>query len=413
MKVKDVFTPGSLPTVTFIDDHIKEKQKILADAIEMGSVVISIAGPSKSGKTVFVENFIGKDNLLHITGAGVDEPNKLWKRVFDLIGTPLETTDSQEKSFLGNFTGNIKAEAGILIKAKGEIGASGSWGNKKIQSHILNFDPLQLLIKELGGTGFVLFIDDFHYITNEAQKEISEQIKEAIRNNVKIICASVPYHSDDVIRANPDLRGRTVNIDFDFWDIDNLTKIATKGFSELTISSRSEFIKKLAIESAGSPQLMQSLCLHSCFEADIRERSTSSIDMPHHKEFYNKVCGRTALTVDYSSIVDKLKDGPKIRGEERKKFLLKDGEQSDVYPLLLKAISQDPPQLTFRYANLSARISEICNGPAPSGSSIMGACNQMSNIANNAANQIVLEWDSDNDVLDLRDPYLLFYLRWT
>lgn len=36
----------------------------------------------------------------------------------------------------------------------------------------------------------------------------------------------------------------------------------------------------------------------------------------------------------------------------------------------------------------------------------------MSNIANGAANQLIIEWDSDNDVLDILDPYLLFYLRW-
>jgi hypothetical protein len=34
-------------------------------------------------------------------------------------------------------------------------------------------------------------------------------------------------------------------------------------------------------------------------------------------------------------------------------------------------------------------------------------------IANAATNSEVIEWDSENDVLDIRDPYLLFYLRWS
>jgi Zn-dependent protease with chaperone function len=34
-------------------------------------------------------------------------------------------------------------------------------------------------------------------------------------------------------------------------------------------------------------------------------------------------------------------------------------------------------------------------------------------IANSSTNAEIIEWDSENDVLDIRDPYLLFYLRWS
>ncbi|MCP6473840.1 hypothetical protein NL509_28760, partial [Klebsiella pneumoniae] len=73
-------------------------------------------------------------------------------------------------------------------------------------------DPLQLLKSEIGNTDFVVFIDDFHYINRDVQAEIAKQIKDAIANGCKFICASVPYHSDDVIRGNADLRGRIFNI---------------------------------------------------------------------------------------------------------------------------------------------------------------------------------------------------------
>jgi hypothetical protein len=52
MKVKDVFTRGRFPTVTYVEDHLIEKKKQLEDTLDAGSVLISISGPSKSGKTV-------------------------------------------------------------------------------------------------------------------------------------------------------------------------------------------------------------------------------------------------------------------------------------------------------------------------------------------------------------------------
>src|SRR3569832_2390924 len=80
-----------------------------------------------------------------------------------------------------------------------------------------------MLIKELGGTDFVVFIDDFHYVPREVQGEVARQIKEAIRNNVKVICASVPYHANDVNKGNTNLRGRVFSIDFDYWKPDVLS----------------------------------------------------------------------------------------------------------------------------------------------------------------------------------------------
>jgi len=37
---------------------------------------------------------------------------------------------------------------------------------------------------------------------------------------------------------------------------------------------------------------------------------------------------------------------------------------------------------------------------------------QIAAIANESENRTIIEWDGENDVLDMRDPYLLFYLRW-
>ena len=190
MRATEVFTPGKLPVVTYIDDHLKEQSKVLIDALETGAVVISLAGPSKSGKTVFIEKNIGKDRLIQVTGAGITEANKLWDRVFDIVGTPISMRSTSASSFEGSIGGKLGGEAGVLVSATGELSASGKWSKSNSEQTDVAVDYLQLLIRELANTGLVVFIDDFHYIPRPVQIEISNQIKEAIRNNVIFIVAS-------------------------------------------------------------------------------------------------------------------------------------------------------------------------------------------------------------------------------
>lgn len=414
MKASEIFTPGGYPNHTLVDDHLVSKQQQLIDTLDIGSMLVSISGPSKSGKTVFVKKALGTQNLLEVTGAGVQSANDLWMQVFDLLGTPVTQVQSKSSSTNVSASGKATGQTSIIV-AKGSVEGGVTIGHTgtSLTTETYAIDPLQLLKSEIGNTDFVVFIDDFHYINRDVQAEIAKQIKDAIANGCKFICASVPYHSDDVIRGNADLRGRIFNIDFDYWDESALKSIADKGFKLLNINPESEVVDNLVKESAGSPQLMQYLCLNSCFELNARITCEHTLNYPNDSALLENVCKRTLASADYSSIVDKMKDGPKVRGSDRKSYISIDGWQGDVYVFLLKAIGRNPPTLTFRYSDLVSRVASLCYGDSPSGSSITSACQHSTAIANGAASNSIIEWDQENDVLDIRDPYLLFYLRWT
>ncbi|HXW40921.1 MAG TPA: hypothetical protein VEK75_06945, partial [Xanthobacteraceae bacterium] len=125
--------------------------------------------------------------------------------------------------------------------------------------------------REIGGSNFVLFVDDFHYIPKEVQTEIGKQIKAAAEAGVRICTASVPHRKDDVVRSNPELRGRVTGIDSEYWNESELTQIAHKGFAELNMDVSPNVIQRFAREAFGSPQLMQAICLNACFEQQVNE----------------------------------------------------------------------------------------------------------------------------------------------
>lgn len=414
MRVFDVFTPTGTPTITLVEDHLIKKKQQFADALEQGGVLINIAGPSKSGKTVFIKSIVGGENLISVSGAGVQTPDELWTRVFHVIGTPVESGQSGEQASTVGLSGSAKAGGSLLFaKAEGQIGATGSLSTKEGTSTKKAVDFLQLLIGELAGSGMVLFIDDFHYVPRGVQETLARQIKEAIDKDVRIVCASVPNHTEDVLRANADLRGRIVTIDFDFWPVDALRKIPELGFGALNISVDEATIQSLISEVAGSPQLMQSICLNACLESGVRSRSDEPFALPSNTDFYGEVCYRTAAIADYSSTLEKLEEGPKTRGTDRKQYALRDGSIGDVYTILLRAIVLDPPSLHFRYSELQDRIKAICESDTPVGSSVTGACLHIAQLANDGKDRTIIAWEQSEDVLDIRDPYLLFYMRWS
>jgi hypothetical protein len=80
-------------------------------------------------------------------------------------------------------------------------------------------------------------------------------LKEAVRLGVKVVTAAVSHRGDDVVRANPELRGRVHAIDLKYWQPAELKKIAEYGFETLNLSVDQSTVDYFVRESAGSPQL--------------------------------------------------------------------------------------------------------------------------------------------------------------
>jgi hypothetical protein len=115
------------------------------------------------------------------------------------------------------------------------------------------------------------------------------------------------------------------------------------------------------------------------------------------------------LATDYSTMLNALHAGPKQRGTERKQFNFIDGTRGDVYRCVLLAMRADPPSLSFPYEDILGRARRVCTGESPVGSSVAESLAQMARLARTVQKAPVIEWDED--VLDIVEPYFLFFLR--
>ena len=413
----EVFTPNSFPNHTYVQRDQQLQEKLLTNWVDTSGQIASVSGPSKAGKTVLVERVVGGGNLITVSGASIREPDQLWERVLDWYGEPhstIATRADTRTEVKGNERGATLGLPGT--NATNRSLASNQNATMETTAATAHRRGLPQVVQELANTKFTILLDDFHYIPNNIQSDVAQQLKDAAGRGVRICVASVPHRADNVVRALPELRGRVLAVDVDYWNRKELLEIPRLGCELLGIHIDNPSLTMFATEAAGSPQLMQSICRWMCLQLAVREAVTPPRAVTLDEATRKEILFLTSQTVDFRSLLRALIAGPKARPGERKKYNHRDGKEGDVYLTLLRAIAMDPPRLTLEYGELGKRLEELCrpNEP-PDGASIVRTCVALGQIAQTMAEPTgpSLEWDDRDQVLVLPDPYLLFYLRWS
>ena len=411
VRATSVFTPTDVPTITYVERMTRNYEQELRQAFTIPKMIVSISGPSKSGKTVLVSKVVTKDNLIHIYGATIKTAADLWINVLAWMGGATEITETNGSKLAGGINATVGGKVGVPLVAQGKADVQGSatFESNSSTAKKAALSNLDQVVKDIGGSDFVVFIDDFHYIEKKVRDEIGKEIKAAAELGVRICTASVPHRSDDVVRSNTELRGRVTAIDMSYWSTKELEEIAFRGFKELNVDVAPSVLTGLSNEAFGSPQLMQAISLNFCFETNIGETLGEQIRIDMGANDVRKVLERTSTTTDFSTMVTALHAGPKQRGTERKQFKFTDGSVGDVYRCVLLAFASDPSSLSFRYDEMLKRATALCHGESPVGSSVSESLAQMAKLAKTVQEAPVIEWDED--VLDIVEPYFLFFLR--
>ncbi len=414
LSAHDVFTPSSFPEHSYVARRDADLEEQLRFALKTKGQIVSLSGPSKSGKTVLVEKVVGKEHLVPVVGAGIQAADQVWTRVLDWLDAPVEVQKGDASGLMTSARAGARVGGNVVV-ATGFATGHLQTGVKKESMTTTKEQRrgLETVIEAIGETEHVVLVDDFHYMPREVQVEVAKQLKEASRRDVRIVTAAVPHRADDVVRANPELRGRVASVDVPYWKTADLVRIAEAGFDALNVDFDKKSAESLAREAAGSPQLMQALCLYACFVLGATERFATRAEKALLAADLVKVCKLTCTVCDFRSLVDVLDAGPR-RGAERKTYKFDDESSGDVYRAVLKAIASEPLALTFTYDAILDRVEKVCVGEVPPGSSIALALAHIDKLAlDQVPTSRVLEWDEGKQVLDIPDPYFMFYLRWS
>ncbi|HBZ80812.1 MULTISPECIES: ATP-binding protein [Brevibacillus] len=394
LKANEVFIPGAFPKYTYISRQSSEfdisYEFRLNQSLNTVGFLTSIVGPSKTGKTVLCEKVIGIDKMKDFSGSDFKESEDFWVTIAKRVGLPLESDQTEQRT----------------IQGQGIAGTREGVASSTTEKYHSNKDKVIQYFLE---NDWVLVLDDFHYASPNMQMEIAYQLKDAIRKYFKTVVISLPHRSDDAIRKNSDLSGRLNLINIEPWNTKELREIAVTGFGKLGLNINSTLANNMAQESLSSPQLMQSICLNLSLLLDIDNKDNPKLDSSMLKKAYEM----TSLNLlSYREVARKLKNGPNPRGQKRKTYTINSGNQVDIYELLLKALSVDPPKVSLFIDEMKRRMDALVSDTdKPDRLKIKTTIGQVQSIMQTSEPMYQVFEYKDDEVYIL-EPLFLFYLRW-
>lgn len=388
LKAENIFKPGAFPEYTYVSRNYENTgisyELRLKQALRTAGCLTSIIGPSKMGKTILCEQVIGLDNIVEVSGADFNENTDFWAIIAAKVGLP--------------YMGEITTER---ASAEGKSEERDS----KSEKYILSKDKI---IRYYIENNKILVIDDFHYASTEMQMKMAQQLKDAIRRELKVVVVSLPHRADDAIRQNADLSGRLSLINIETWKEEDLKKIAIKGFDKLEIKITDNIAEKLAIECLTSPQLMQYICLSICTLLEDEKK------LEVNDEILEKAYRFTTINFNYADVVSVLIKGPNPRGQQRKLYRTVDGKELDLYGIIVESLAKNPPMTELDFESFYNRIFNVIEENDRLKLEKQTVRNHLNHLQEllEGKEEIyrAIEW-KDGKVYVL-DPLFLFYLRW-
>lgn len=408
-KIEDVFNPKSFPEKTYVSRVFNGKESLedrLVRALSMKGNLVFVSGASKSGKTVLCRKVIPQDKVVNLSGVQISSKEAFWQHIAEQlpVSDRVTITNANNIENTNSYTGKVGINVGVEFAGNGTKQHAAS---SLSQVSIVNNRTERQIVKYMLDNNKVLLIDDFHYASEEAQYYVARVLKTELFNGLKAVVVSLPHRCDEVILRNPDLIGRTMLVEMPPWNTSDLEKIAVTGFGLLKMQLPQDLLKKIALESISSPQLMQENCFYLAYFLQ-KETLTATSDLI--KRCFQTVAENYA---SYDVLFEAVRLGPPRGRGKRKLYLLKEGMKVDIYCLLLCAFKVDPPVEKIDMDDLKQRLISVLavNEVMPTVSQLSATINKIvAKIESTFPGLDVLAYK--NQCLYILDPFFLFTLRW-
>ena len=422
--------PGRYPEHTYNSrsDHQLE-QKLLEYVRERGSI-LTLVGPTKTGKTVLLERVI--DNPIWVDGQGLDDLDTFWSIIGDELSLHVQIGVEKEKNTAATAVARVSGGLPFLVNAEG--GGDFTAGSSELTQTVTVRSLAAGVKKALLASGRTLVVDDFHFITRPVQTEIVRAVKPLVYKGLPAIFTAISHRVNDSTSVVEDMIGRVDPFEIELWDVDELLVIAAKGFPLLNaVDEDFSIAKRLAQMSFGSPHIMQRLCRELCKVNDLHETSPISKRLQPPPDWDLFFTAHVDATM--GSWFKRLLSGPEEGSKKRTSWTLKNGVIVDGYGLVLAALAATGPKLSLSKEEVGRSVGEVLEGTAaPAPHQNTRVLLQMSRIALTRLSepapteeeldgddgtlaggvQPVLEYveDGPNSVLHIADPFFAYYLRW-
>lgn len=93
MQVSDVFRDSGYPKYTYVERRDGEKEKSLETQLLKRATIVSLSGPSKSGKSVLVDHIVKQTSRIDgdsvvIRGNNINSKEDIWNNALEKLNIP-------------------------------------------------------------------------------------------------------------------------------------------------------------------------------------------------------------------------------------------------------------------------------------------------------------------------------------
>lgn len=410
LRLRDVFTPGGLPSVTYVSrDHLDLEKKI-SDALARSFAFTVVTGPTKSGKSVLCRRVLETSPLVIVEGGQIRSESDFWTH----IAYQLNIASGAVKAHTETSTTTVTAEGGGGLPGVFQAKGGSAQANADQQSASLSYDNVMVIatITRLLETKSSLMVDDFHYIDQPIQRIIIQALKSAVFKGLAVFLLAVPHRAFDPLTVENEVEGRFKHIAIPQWALDDLIRIPNLGFPALNVEVERSVQRRICEDSFGNPLLVQEICSEFCLNNEVTEtqRRIRPLDSKLLESTYSEMAASKGFPT-----YQRLKRGPEGRGA-RQLRQMKGGGKEDIYTAIITSIARLGPKPTTTFEDIRVSLRQIIapDIAMPTRAQIISGLNNMSRIARDRAQgEPPLEWSADEAQLVIIDPFLLFYLKWS
>lgn len=409
-RTNSVFVPGGLPELTYVRREHSLEGRVSAVTDNLCQLV-AVTGPTKSGKTVLVSRVLPRTEAVWVDGGTVREEGDLWEDILEQLDGFTTTQVSAGASRDAHVEGEAGGKAGIplLAEAKGSVRSGLSRTRHGETTEGREVSARTGAVRALRETRRPFVIDDFHYLDRSIQGLVIRALKPLVFEGVPVVVIAIPHRRYDAVKVEREIAGRLDAVHIPAWTEHELLQVPRVGFPLLGIDASQGVLDRLASEAYGSPHLIQQFCRDMAVRNGINETvdppiTVDSLDDQHFREVAEST-GRV--------VFDKLARGPRQRSD-RIQRPLRSGGEADIYEVVLAALAALKPGLdTIDYETLRGSIRQLLADNVPQAHEVTRVLEKMAEIsAADEASTPVIDWEKDDQLLHITDPFFAFFLKW-
>jgi hypothetical protein len=411
-KYSEVFVPGGFPRHTYNPRSTQQLEARLEEVKENLCKLVTVTGHTKLGKTVLVRTVFPSEECLWIDGGTIGSEDDFWNTIANQLELFQATSISKGSSSTTGIAASVTGSANfVIVKGESEVEVSLDTQRTEQISQSRSVSTKIAAINALKLSKIPLIIDDFHYLQRDTQGLIVRSLKQIVFDGSPVVIIAIPHRRYDALKVEREMTGRIMPVEVPSWSEEELRFIPETGFPKLQIEIDAALSSRLALEAIGSPHLMQEFCRAICRQNIVKQTPQKAVANPDDAQL--ELLFRDVADSIGRPIFEKLARGPRQRADRIQRTLAS-GATVDIYGLVLNALAHLRPGLvTLKYEDLRTAIRDVSAKDPPQLHEVARVLKHMAEIAATDQSSVpVLEFDEQDKLLHITDPFFAFYLRW-